>query len=153
MLPLATALGEEHTLRGEAVIELSLALRAQHRVDEAKKIESQDLAAIFRKEESAADIELLAAQYLDRGKIAEAEQSGRIALDVKRQSMSQHPPISLAATLALLGRVLIAEGKLEEAEQLLRESLAIRREALPGGHWLVGETESLLGDCLAKRRK
>jgi hypothetical protein len=30
----------------------------------------------------------------------------------------------------------------------LRESLEIRRAGLPAGHWLIGNTASLLGECL-----
>ena len=34
------------------------------------------------------------------------------------------------------------------AEPVLRECLEIRREALPEGHWLAANTESILGGCL-----
>ncbi len=146
-------LGPEHTIRGEAVIQLSLVLRALYRPDEADAVESKELAAIFRKEESVADSEMLAAVFLGSDDLEDAEQWERQALDIKCAAPSQHAPISVATTLCGLGRVLTEEGKLAEAEESLRECLTIRREALVGDNWLIAETESLLGDCLTKQGK
>ena len=145
------SLSPEHTLRGEAVTQLALTLRAEFQNDEADSAEEGDFAAIFKKKESVTDDQLIALMSLDDHNLAMADEWGRRALDTMRQAPSQHAPISLAETLALLGRILVAKEETKEAAALLRECLAIRRHALSPDHWLVAETESLLGDCLARQ--
>ncbi|MBM4091190.1 MAG: tetratricopeptide repeat protein [Planctomycetes bacterium] len=143
-------LAAAHTLRGEAVIQRLLTLHALHRPDEAETVGWDERAAIFGKDDSPADADLLAVGFLDSGELADAEQWVREASDGKRASCPPEPPISAAETLALLGRILMAQDRLEEAEQVFRECLVIRQAALPEGCSLIAETESLLGDCLAR---
>jgi hypothetical protein len=40
-----------------------------------------------------------------------------------------------------------------EGERALRESLDLRRAGLPPEHWLIGNSASLLGECLVRMGK
>ena len=83
---------------------------------------------------------------LYHGKLKAAENNTRESLSAAEGGL----PIIEAASLALLGRVLVAMSRPAEAEHPLRRSLEIRKQGLPEGHWLVAETESLLGGCLSE---
>jgi serine/threonine-protein kinase len=62
-----------------------------------------------------------------------------------------HPMVAAALTVG--GRARMKSGDLAGAERDLRESVALRRRLLPSGHWLIANTESILGECLAARAK
>lgn len=55
----------------------------------------------------------------------------------------------MAATLQLMGRSL-EQGNPKSAEPLIRESLELRRKVLPDDHWLIANSQSVLGNCLVK---
>ena len=38
-------------------------------------------------------------------------------------------------------------------EPIFRESLELRRKTLPADHWLIANSESILGDCLTRLRR
>jgi serine/threonine-protein kinase len=57
----------------------------------------------------------------------------------------------IPAALLIAGRARLALGDAAAAERHLREAVALRRAILPPGHWLIANTESLLGECLAAR--
>ena len=54
-----------------------------------------------------------------------------------------------ADSLIELGMRLLEDGRHAEAEAALGECLEIRQEALPEGHWLIFNTMSVLGECIA----
>ena len=58
-----------------------------------------------------------------------------------------------SGSLALRGEERMAEGDFAEAEELLRACLMIRRKDLPEGHWLVAETQTLLGEAVVGQGK
>jgi tetratricopeptide (TPR) repeat protein len=60
---------------------------------------------------------------------------------------------ALASALIRLGQAKMGLDELAEAETLLNECLSIRRAILPDGHWLIGNTMSMLGECLTAQRR
>ncbi|KAB2943396.1 MAG: serine/threonine-protein kinase [Phycisphaerae bacterium] len=69
-----------------------------------------------------------------------------------RDSLSERHLVRGDTTLAL-GLVLFRGGSdrdIAQAVALLEESLSVREEALPGGHWRIGEAAHALGRALAR---
>ena len=85
----------------------------------------------------------LAGLYRARGELRRAEVAYREVLALGRRIHQPSNPY-LAYTLTALGAVLIAQGRQAEAESFLREAQEIRAGALPAGHRLRQETDSLL---------
>lgn len=86
----------------------------------------------------------LAGLFLARGKLVEAESRYREALALRRRHQPAHPPY-IAYSLVGLARTLITARRPGEALPLLLEADTIRRAALPLGHRLRREVDSLLG--------
>jgi tetratricopeptide (TPR) repeat protein/predicted Ser/Thr protein kinase len=92
----------------------------------------------------AISVNELAGLYLARGKLVEAESRYREALALRRRHQPAHPPY-IAYSLVGLARTLISARRPGEAIPLLLEADTIRRAALPEGHRLRVEVDSLLG--------
>jgi tetratricopeptide (TPR) repeat protein len=149
------ALGPSHADTAHATHLLARLLRSQGRPAEAEPLYREALKnyrPLFGPKSSgytlAAMVEL-ASTLEDQGKFDEAERFAREALPALREL---HPGLH-ANGLITLGSILTAAGNHADAEPLLREGLKIRREILPKGHWHVGSAESLLGGCLAARKR
>jgi len=91
----------------------------------------------------AISINELAGLELARGRLADAERGFRHALALRR---AQQPPnlSYVAYSLVGLGRTLLAQRRPDDALPLLTEAESIRRSALPEGHQLRREVDSLL---------
>lgn len=92
---------------------------------------------------TAISINELAGLQLQKGELAAAERGFRQALALRRAARPLHKPY-VAYSLVGLARTLMAEGRPAEALPLLAEADTIRREALPEGHRLRREVDSLL---------
>jgi eukaryotic-like serine/threonine-protein kinase len=80
-----------------------------------------------------------------------AEPLYREALSIADERLgSEHP--ERAVYLRNLASVLLARGRVPEAESLAREALSIFRKSTPTS-WRVADAESVLGGCLAARRR
>ena len=106
---------------------------------------------MFEKTESVADHELIARVNFDHHDLAAADEWGRRALDTMRKRRTA--PSDFAGRDARSRRRTSSWPwtRRKKRRTLLRECLAIRTDALSPDNWLVAETKSLLGDCLARR--
>lgn len=87
---------------------------------------------------------------LDQGKLDDAEAT---FTETTRLARVAFPPghVFLGFCLLGLGRSQIENEKLTESESVLSEALEIFRSSLPSGFWVTGQTENLLGSCLAEQ--
>ncbi len=81
-----------------------------------------------------------------------AESLLRGVLEIERRRLPK-AHIDLARTLHAYGTLRLTMGDAAAAEPMLREALEIRRDRLGPDHWQAGETESVLGACLAQLRR
>ena len=94
---------------------------------------------------SAVELELTRARL---GKVAEAEQSLRNALDVERRTLpAGHYEIQ--RTLRALGETLRLEGKYREAEPVLREAFEARLKIYGPESAIVADTQAELAMAVA----
>ena len=148
------SLPDQHSTRQEAMAVLAFALYAQGRIADARTVIDEDFVSMFSVNGSERTLSMLLAMLsADAGDMSFALECASDAVSVQREMAQMEPPIAFAATLALYGRLLILEGQPIKAEPMLRECLTIRKSAMPEGHWLIAETESLLTLSLAHRGK
>lgn len=145
-------LGLRHSQIGLAATLVESALRAQRRFADSqafggKYLETQ-VNAEFDDSGRVAQHCMLAEQQLEHGDFQMAETLVQEAIVILKEPNSVVLPLSKATTLVMLGRIFVATDRSAEAEAPLRECLMIRRQNLSADHFLVAETESLLGDCL-----
>jgi tetratricopeptide (TPR) repeat protein len=79
---------------------------------------------------------------------AEIESLYSEALELRRELRGDRHR-DVAATLVGLGTFLLEKGAPQSADPLLRQALDIWQTARPANDWVVAETESILGACLA----
>jgi hypothetical protein len=83
-----------------------------------------------------------------RGRHAEADTMLRDVVKLEREELPKGH-VEIGRALQAYGEVKLLMGDAKAAETLLREAREIRVSALGVQHWLVAETESLLGQALA----
>jgi serine/threonine-protein kinase len=83
-----------------------------------------------------------------QGRHAEADSMLRDVVKLEREELAKGH-VEIGRALQAHGEVKLRLGDAASAEALLREALGIRTAALGGSHWLVAETESMLGEALA----
>ena len=83
------------------------------------------------------------------GEIGEVGQALAMASRAVRR-VDAYPPTHPLVAAAILARGVahLGMGDAAAAERDVRDALTRRRQALPQGHWLIANTESLLGECL-----
>ena len=135
---------------------LGLTLAAERQFEEADRY-LRESGAMWRKlvgndhPTVAMNDEALGALLQQRGRLAEAEALHREALAIHRaRSGLAHPATGGAMTM--LAWVLADEGRCAESETLARDARALLQRALPKGHWAIAHSESVLGECLGRRR-
>lgn len=90
-----------------------------------------------------------ASDLLQLNQVDAAQQEVQKALDVALQVFgADHSFTAFAQNVA--GQAYCAGDNPEYGAELLRASLETRFQALPEGHWLIPNGQSLLGSCLAK---
>jgi len=135
---------------------LSVCLKELDRLGEAEPLQREALA-LHQKLLARDHPDVLTSQInlahllILKEELAEAEMLLMDTLERQRRILPvEHP--GLGVTLILLGAARIKLDRPTEAEPALRECLDIRQKYLPG-HWLVGNTQSVLGECLAAQRR
>lgn len=89
------------------------------------------------------------AQALRRGgRLAEAHVSSREAWNLARRTLDPGTPYYAHAAL-MYGHTLCLEDS-AAGTALVRQALASRQAMLPPTHWLLAQTESILGECLLR---
>ena len=148
------ALGDEHPDIAITMNQLAYVYHRENNLAESEKYARASLAMsqrFYGKEHPDVAIALghLAGLFLDEGKLDEAESTYREALAVSRQMLgNEHEQ---TATLASnLGRLLLTRGRPSESVALFREAMETRQKVLPSGHWRVFESQSWLGEALAR---
>ena len=85
----------------------------------------------------------------EKGDFPGAEAALRRALAIFENIGDQHFQVGICRKG--IGWLYLEMGRSEEADEELRRALAILEESLPGDHWNIAETRSLLGASLVRR--
>ncbi|MCA9256566.1 MAG: tetratricopeptide repeat protein, partial [Phycisphaerales bacterium] len=146
-----------HTIKDPATIRhyagcYANALIAHQRFEEAVSVYA-DWIRWARSQSDEASVEL--AQLYDRqayclletGASKDAEEHARKAGAIRR-TLAPNDERDLAGSDMLLAISLQRQRRFSEAEPLLRSVLDIRKRVFGADHWLVHNTESVLGECL-----
>lgn len=132
--------------------QLAALLTRQERYDEAESLLHQALAMRRATLEPghphiAVNINNLANLYRDQGDYVRAEPLYHEAIAIIRESAGpEHPWTS--SMIGNLGAMYLRADNGNAAEEALREVLRIHQKTLPGDHWRVADTQSLLGAAL-----
>jgi serine/threonine protein kinase/Tfp pilus assembly protein PilF len=147
-------LGDEHPDIAVTMNQLAYVYHRENKLAESERYARASLAMsqrFYGKQHPDVAIALghLAGLFLDEGKIEEAESTYREALALSRQMLGDEH--EQTATLASnLGRLLLTGGRRSESVALFREAMETRAKVLPRGHWRVFESQSWLGEALAR---
>ncbi|MGY0798136.1 tetratricopeptide repeat protein [Lysobacter sp. A286] len=133
--------------------QLAALLTRLERYDEAESLLQQALAMRRATLEPghphiAVNLNNLANLYRGQGDYVRAEPLYGEAIAIIREAAgAEHPWTS--SMIGNQGAMYLLADNASAAEEALRESLRIRQKNLPGDHWKVADTQSLLGEALA----
>ncbi|MEX2271797.1 MAG: serine/threonine-protein kinase [Vicinamibacterales bacterium] len=150
-----TLQGERHPGYATALSNLAGVMHSQGRLIEARPLYEQALA--LRTELLGADHSDLAFTefnyadlLLQQGEFEPARAVTARILARRGRALPERHPI-VPAALINQGRARLGLGDGAGAERDIREGLMLRRAMMPPDHWLIANTESILGECLMVR--
>ena len=128
--------------------------KLQKKLDEAEQAHRQSLA--IRREVLepghpviAASLNNLAVTLESQGELAESAALLQEALVIVRDTRGpRHRHVGVS--LYNLGKVLFKDQNYSEAAAVLEEGYGVMAETLPSGHWILGNTKSMMGFSLAQ---
>ena len=149
-------LGREHPLTLTTMNALAVAYKMAGRLDEAVPLHEETFGLRTTKlgpehPETLRSMHNLAAAYRAAGRPDEVVQLYEGMLKLQETTLGRAHP-QRATSLAMLGLALLETESFAKAEPIFRECLAIREEAVPD-HWLLFNTQSMLGGALLGQKK
>lgn len=147
--------GDQHLLVAQTLHNLAGALDSGGRYDESEPLYQEALAI---------ELSLLGENHsrvvLTRASLANlrwvrrdypgAERYGRAAVASASVGLPPDHPLAAYAHI-VLGQTLSDGGRPADGEPHLRKALDMRRKLLPPGHWLLANTENVLGGAVARQ--
>jgi tetratricopeptide (TPR) repeat protein len=144
-------LGRDHLNTLQTVVNLGVTYKEVGRLKEALPLLEEAYRATKKYPKLRWVGTLLLDAYAKAGETAKWCNLFPEHLAAARQALPKDSP-QLASLLAEISLGLLQQQKGAEAEPLLRECLAIRQKAMPD-HWLIFNTQSMLGGALLQQKK
>lgn len=150
-------LGVEHPFTIVMIHNMGLLLKSQGRLDDAVPYYREELDIRLRLHggghpDSIKSMHALAILLELGNRWSESEELWRLQLGVARTEQADGGA-RLGSVLIRFGMNLIEQDRYADAQIMLEECLEIRRRLMPEGHWLIWNTQSLLGHTLTKQAK